>query len=231
MFDTPDVTTVEEQQQAQDCPDKERAKSEGGSRALCDAHAHFVIVAIDSLHKLVLDIDDGETDRLEHDKGPVAEAGAQRLPEVELLLFLLEVVLLVEEGAGIDHRRHDDAKTDHDESVGCSILAGSRLDEPNGDGEGSRNEAEADLPDENAASCLVGDCHFVRHDCAYLGHIGADIRACDLLFLRCACPTSLLGFFYIFEPGSLLCLCWFFTLRNIEPVFRLKYVSLNMFGL
>src|SRR5450759_2454788 len=67
--------------------------------------------------------------------------------------------------------------------------------------------------------------------CAYLGHIGADIRACDLLFLRCACPTSLLGFFYIFEPGSLLCLRWLFTLRNIGPVFRLKYVSLNMFGL
>lgn len=53
----------------------------------------------------------------------------------------------------------------------------------------------------------------------------------DLLFLRCACPTSFLGFSYIFEPGSLLCLCWLFTLRNIGPVFRLKYVSLNMFGL
>jgi hypothetical protein len=49
-------------------------------------------------------------------------------------------------------------------SVRRGILAGSRLDEPDGDGEGSGNEAEADLPDENAASCLVGDCHFVRHD-------------------------------------------------------------------
>ena len=66
---------------------------------------------------------------------------------------------------------------------------------------------------------------------AYLGHIGADIRACDLLFPRCACPTSLLGFFYVFEPGSLLCLCWLFALRNIGPVFGLKYVSLYMFGL
>lgn len=64
-----------------------------------------------------------------------------------------------------------------------------------------------------------------------VGHIGADIRACGLRFLRCACPTSLLGFFYVFEPRSLLCICWFFILRNIGPVFRLKYVSLNMFGL
>ena len=56
-------------------------------------------------------------------------------------------------------------------------------------------------------------------------------RAYALLFLRCPCPTSLLGFFYIFEPGSLLRLCWLFTLRNIGLVFRLKYVSLNMPGL
>ena len=64
-----------------------------------------------------------------------------------------------------------------------------------------------------------------------VGCVGADIRASELLFLRCACPTSLLCFFYVFEPGSLLRPCWFFTLRNIGPVFRLKYVSLNMLGL
>ncbi len=58
-----------------------------------------------------------------------------------------------------------------------------------------------------------------------------DIRACNLLFFRRASPTSLPGFFYIFKPGFLLRLCWLFILRNIGTVFRLKYISLNMFGL
>ena len=64
-----------------------------------------------------------------------------------------------------------------------------------------------------------------------VNNIDADILACNLLLLCCAWPASLLGFFYIFEPGLLLRICWFFTLGDIRPVFRLKHISLNMSGL